>query len=160
MAIQIKDNFLEKKEFNLLKDFICSDRFPWFFNKKIYGQKENILNYQFTHNFFKDYAVNSTAYNILFPIINKIKPKAIIRIKANLNVASKDLIKYDLHQDQDFKCKGAIYYINTNNGYTFFDNKKVESIENRIVFFNPNLLHGGTNCTNVKNRILINFYYL
>ena len=94
------------------------------------------------------------------PIIYKIKPKALIRIKSNLNVASKKLIKCEEHKDQDFPCKGAIFYINTNNGYTFFKDKKVESKENRIVFFNANALHGGTNCTNKERRMLINFNYL
>ena len=160
MAIQIEDNFLEKKDFKVIKNLICSDKFPWFFSKKIYGFKENILNYQFTHNFFKDHMINSNAYSILLPLINKIKPKAIIRIKANLNVANKDLIKYNIHKDQEFDCKGAIYYVNTNNGYTFFQNEKVQSKENRIVFFKANSFHGGTNCTDVENRILINFNYL
>ena len=162
VAIQIEDNFLEKKDFKVIENLICSDEFPWFFNKKVLKKfsEDNILNYQFTHNFFKNHMISSNAYNILLPLIDKIKPKAIIRIKANLNVASKDLIKYDIHKDQEFDCKGAIYYVNTNNGYTLFQNEKVQSKENRIVFFKANSFHGGTNCTDVENRILINFNYL
>ena len=86
--------------------------------------------------------------------------KALVRIKANLNPVSDKLIQYDKHKDQEhFSCKGAIYYVNNNNGYTMFDNEKVESKENRIVFFNTETPHSGTNSTDCKNRMVINFNY-
>ena len=40
-----------------------------------------------------------------------------------------------------------------------FDNEKVESKENRIVFFDTDIKHFGTNSTNCKNRMVINFNY-
>ena len=40
-----------------------------------------------------------------------------------------------------------------------FDNEKVESKENRIVFFDANTTHVGTNSTDCKNRMVINFNY-
>ena len=68
--------------------------------------------------------------NELNPILKKIKAKALIRIKANLNPVSQEIIRYDKHVDQDYSCKAAIYYVNSNNGYTMFDSQKVESKEN------------------------------
>ena len=54
----------------------------------------------------------------------------------------------------------AIFYINTNNGYTEFeDGTRVESVANRIVNFPANLKHRGTRCTDQKIRIVINFNY-
>ena len=61
---------------------------------------------------------------------------------------------------EDFNCKNAIYYVNTNDGYTMIENKKVKSVGNRIVFFDNNLEHYGTNCTDEKTRIILNFNYL
>ena len=37
--------------------------------------------------------------------------------------------------------------------------KKVESKSNRMVLFNSNQKHYGTNSTNFNNRIVINFNY-
>ena len=52
--------------------------------------------------------------------------KALVRIKANLNPVSERIIEYKKHKDQEnFNCKGAIYYVNSNNGYTMFDNEKM-----------------------------------
>ena len=53
----------------------------------------------------------------------------------------------------------AIYYVNNNNGYTMFDDQKVESKENRLYFFDANTNHVGTNSTDCKNRMVINFNY-
>ena len=50
--------------------------------------------------------------------------------------------------------------MNTNNGYTFFENgKKVLSKENTAVEFNSNIKHSGTTCTNAKCRVVMNLNY-
>ena len=50
--------------------------------------------------------------------------------------------------------------MNTNNGYTKFENgTKVESVANRMLTFSANMKHTGTSCTDEKRRIVINFNY-
>ena len=52
----------------------------------------------------------------------------------------------------------AIYYVNSNDGYTLFeDGTKVESVANRLVRFPASIKHTGTTCTNANRRVLINF---
>ena len=52
----------------------------------------------------------------------------------------------------------AIYYVNSNDGYTLFeDGTKVESVGNRLVRFPTNIKHTGTTCTDANRRVLINF---
>ena len=54
----------------------------------------------------------------------------------------------------------SIFYVNTNNGYTKFeDGTKVESVANRMVTFPANMKHTGTSCTDEKIRVVINFNY-
>ena len=54
----------------------------------------------------------------------------------------------------------SIFYMNTNNGYTEFENgAKVESVENRMVVFPAEMKHRGTSCTDKKIRVVINFNY-
>ena len=107
--------------------------------------------------FIREDAISSDNFKYLKPILNKLNCLSLIRIKANLTPITQELIKYKPHKDQLFKCKIAIYYVNTNNGYTIIEGKKVESKKNRIVLFDSTKEHCGTNSTNCNNRMVINF---
>jgi hypothetical protein len=64
------------------------------------------------------------------------------------------------HTDYEYKCKTAILYMNTCNGYTQFENgEKVLSEENKIIVFDSNLKHAAVNQTDTKQRIVININY-
>ena len=82
------------------------------------------------------------------------------RIKVNLRPKSFFNRGSGYHVD-GYKCSHtAIFYINTNNGYTQFENgTKVKSVENRIVCFPSNLYHRGYTCSDELRRVLINFNY-
>ena len=156
---EIIDNYLEADEHIILKTIMETDTFPWFYNaEKVIGDT-TLFHYQFVHIFYANNNENSNFFNQLNPVINKLKPKSLIRIKANLNPVSHELIEYNTHQDQTFECKAAIYYLNDNDGYTMIGKEKVESKKNRIVLFNANQKHLGTNSTNCNNRMVINFNY-
>ena len=157
---KIEDNYIDAEKSVALRLMMESDTFPWFFLKGKVTKKDELFDYQFVHIFYKNYSVNSSYYNYLDPIIDKLKPLSLIRIKANCNPISNELIKFDKHQDQFFKCKTAIYYLNDNNGYTMIGDKKVESKSNRMVFFDAETTHYGTNSTDCNNRMLINFNYV
>jgi|TARA_Y100000114_G_C11479696_1_gene194804 hypothetical protein len=157
---KIEDNYLSLEDHLVLKTIMESDNFPWYFNKgKLIPIKNKPFDYQFVHVFYIDNIVNSDYFNRLNPIIKKLEPLSLIRIKANLNPISNKLIEFGKHKDQDFKCKGAIYYLNDNNGYTMIGKNKIESKANRMLLFDANEEHYGTNSTNCNNRMLINFNY-
>ena len=84
---------------------------------------------------------------------------SLVRIKANLNPPTEKIVESAYHKDQNFKCKTAIYYVNNNNGYTLIGKEKILSKENRIVLFDSDVKHLGTNSTNCNNRMVINFNY-
>jgi hypothetical protein len=66
----------------------------------------------------------------------------------------------EMHIDYKYKHNGAIFSINTNNGGTILkDGTKIDSVENRILFFNPSEEHDSENCTDEKTRINININY-
>jgi len=158
--MKIIDNYLPKSEYLKIKEILESLNFPWYYlNGKVVPNKE-LFDFGFSHTFYIHNKPTSEFLNILNPIINKLEPLSLIRIKANLNPISKDLIEFKEHTDQPFKCKAAIYYINDNNGYTMIGDKKIESKGNRIVMFNANTKHYGTNSTNCNNRMVINFNYI
>jgi hypothetical protein len=156
---KVIDNLLPKEKLKSIQDVMLSTEFPWFFSDRISGPKEVIENYYFVHIFYLK-TINSSFYNILDPIIEKLDANALVRIKGNLHPNVNKFIENNKHVDYDFQHKGAIFYVNTNNGFTILeDGTKIESIENRLLMFDPSKLHNSTNCTDKKCRVNINFNY-
>ena len=156
---EVVDNFLPKEEFNSIKNILMGDDFPWYYNSSVANDMD-IDDFYFTHTFFKNLEVNSNCYIILKPIIQKLNIKALIRAKGNLYTKTEQLINHRKHTDFSFEHKGAIFYVNTNNGFTILeDGTKIESVENRILFFDAYKMHNSTNCTDEKIRVNINFNY-
>ena len=131
---EVKDNFLPEKEYINIYTLLTDEYFPWYFNNyKTLSDTKELFEYQFTHTFYNKYAISSDNFKYLKPILKKLNCLSLIRIKANLTPITQELIKYKPHKDQLFKCKIAIYYVNTNNGYTIIEGKKVDSKKNRLV---------------------------
>ena len=159
--ITVLDNYLKKEDYVNLRKVLESNEFPWYFYPLTSKATDDIFNYQFNHIFYRDDTPNSVYFDILKPLIKQIKPITLFRVKANLNPISHKLVKFDKHVDQTyFRCKAAIYYVNDNNGYTVIEKKKIQSKSNRMVFFDADEPHYGTNSTDCNNRMVINFNYV
>ena len=164
--VSIVDNYLDQNVFNELQTFICGAEFPWYYNPSIDYADEDISKFQFVHIFYVNSPASQYIEN-LTPIIDTIDPLQIQRIKANLLVRTPNIVENSLHTDLDIlseekqkQWKTSIFYMNTNNGYTKFeDGTKVESVANRLVTFSTNMKHCGTSCTDENTRIVINFNY-
>ena len=158
--IKSKLNYLSKQNFLNVKS-IFDNNFPWFYHtdKVVVGDKF----FQFTHIFVHEYKVTSIYFNKLHPLINKLKPKFIRAIKANLTFKNNKIKKSTFHtdfNDNDKNMRTAVYYVNSNNGFTVFKNgKKEKSVENKLVTFPVNLEHAGTTHTDTLERIVININY-
>ena len=113
-----------------------------------------------TNYLFNQKNGKSSFYHIVKPILNKLNVKALIRIKCNIYPRTEKLEIHKPHFDYTYKHKGAIFYVNTNDGKTILDkNKQIDSVENRLLLFEPHFLHKSTSTTNAKVRININFNY-
>lgn len=163
--MKVYDDFMDKGSFKKLQYLMLeSSEFAWYISNGVVApidQNTDFLqNYQFTHLFYDALQPTSEHFELLLPVFRKIKPSAIIRIKANLNPVTEKHITYDKHLDfPGLNNKTAILYMNTNNGYSMIDGEKIDSVENRMVVFDGQTLHTGTTCTDQKYRCLINFNY-
>ena len=82
------------------------------------------------------------------------------RIKVNMYPRADLLFEHGYHRDRPYENRGALFALNTCDGYTKFkDGPKIESIENRMILFDASRLHTSTNTTNVNRRVNINFNY-
>jgi hypothetical protein len=157
---KIVDNFLPKKKFKELQKQILNHEFPWFYNHETAGPNEND-GFYFTHLFYWHKAGESRHYNIVKPIIEKINPEFILRVKGNFYPRTHIIHEHNKHVDFHFKHNGFIIYINSNDGFTRLqDGTKINTIENRAIFFDSSIPHNSTTCTNSDGRINININYL
>ncbi len=157
--MKIIDNYLDKKDFNKLKDIFISANFPYYFNEYVSKDKEITGHFYFTHTLYDNNFSNSQFVNYINPLLNKLNAFALRRIKINCYPKTENLITHDKHQDYPIKHKGAIYFLNTCNGGTYIEDKFISSIENRIILFDPSIFHASTNCTNEQARFTININY-
>jgi hypothetical protein len=157
--VKIINNCLKKEEFIHIQDLMTNNFFPWYITWGVASNGKH--DYQFTHTFYYDSEVKSPYFNLLNNILEILKPSSLIRIKANLLTKTDKIIEHGYHIDTKIKnSKTGIFYINTNNGYTKFKNKKlIKSEENKLIFFDSSKEHTGTTCTDELFRIVINFVY-
>ena len=183
MEVKVIDNFLDQSTFENLESVIMGNEISWYYLPHVDYEDEEGERFQFTHAFYKDVGegfqvVHSLSYfKFIIPIIEKLKSKILIRVKANLLTQTPNIIENKFHIDRgppqgrevlplrDVErlkpYTTSILYMNTNNGYTKFeDGTTVKSVANRMVTFPASMRHLGTTCTDEKIRVVINFNYL
>ena len=121
-------------------------------------------NLQFVHKIFYEHHIFSPRAfkEILAPIADKIEIRSLIKAKLNLKLRAESIIEHGMHTDHDFGSDATtgIYYFNTNDGYTKFeDDTIVESVANRLVLFSSDMKHTGTTCTDTQGRYVLNINF-
>ena len=164
--MKIEDNFLKQEEFDKIQKLMGEPSpFPWFYADRIVFE-DDVDKFQFIHAFYDNHMPMSPFTNELDSIINIIQPFSIVKIRAKLLTRTPEIVESTFHVDIPLSEENlkqwttSIFYINTNNGYTKFeDGTIVESVANRMLSFPANMKHCGTSCTNERRRIVINFNY-
>ena len=172
MSIKVYDDFLDSEDFSKLNTLVESGDFPWFFNQHITYEGEEKTTGQFTHTLYRANEGNAewtnTFFGVLMPQIENVHAGSdviIISSKVNLNWRQDDNRPIGtFHRDRDIPGdihKTAIFYLNTNDGFTKFETgKTVKSEANRIIIFDGNINHHGYTCTDAQTRIILNLNYL
>ena len=160
--IKIIDDFLPEEEFLNIKNLMESREFPWYFNRsKIFiGDNKG----QHVHVFFKHGQRNSEYLEMWNNFMRKIEATKCYRIKANMTLKSSSQIADDTEwhiDDQGDALKTAVFYINTNDGYTELESGvRVGSVANSSCIFDSTLKHRGVGHTSPDHhRIVVNFNY-
>ena len=163
---ELKDNFLEDKEFKIIQHLLMGPVLPWFSHGEIARKNEIDVNGYFIHTFFLNQpeytrGVYSNEYNIFEPLLEKMNVDVLIRLRANNYPRTQKMVQHSFHKDYPFPHKTAIFGINTNNGFTMIEKKeKIKSKENRIIFLDGETQHCSTTCTDVMNRITVIINYV
>ena len=174
MEQQIKNNkitiknVLSDEHFKQLTDIIMSDKFPWFYqNHVVHSHQSNTeekYQIQFVHKFHEgsNIVTGPELWNMLFPICAVLQPHTFLRVKANNIPGQNEIVTHGMHCDVSVPLSyTAIFYCNTNNGYTEFkDGDKVFSEANSMVIFPSYMEHTGSTCTDTRCRVNININFV
>ena len=156
------DNFLPEEDYKNILNIITDKGFEWHLADKItLEQKDDDIFFYLCHVFYNQTSLlQSKFFELIFPLLKKIDPKALIRAKANLYLNQGIGVReHATHTDYPFEHKGALYCLNTCDGYTKIGDEKIPSVANRIIFFDASKPHCSTSCSDTKTRMNININY-
>jgi len=157
--MKIIDNFLPEQEFKHIQSLLMGGELAWFYCNGAVEPDDGL--YHMSHMFWQpEVGSNSKLLDMWNTFMNKVEAKKCERIKANLTfkTPTHELTLYHIDYAD---MKTAIFYINTNNGYTEFESGvRVSSVANRVCIFDSNLKHRGVSHTEGdQQRIVVNFNY-
>lgn len=160
--MKIVDDFLPMEKSELIRKSLLGFDFPWYYNSYVKDPNDKEIEFfQFTHVFYKNNQILSQYLGIIKPIIDKVGMSGLLRVKANLNPYTEKRVVFPFHVDYpNFDGKTAIYYVNTTDAVTIFENgTEINSVQNRLIIFDANILHTGTTCQTQKAKCVINFNF-
>ena len=162
--MKITDDFLSETEFKSIQDWLTGDSFHWYHTNSIANNKQGLDQFQFVHTFYDVAKPSLNKFSsFLYPFLTKLNAKYIFRIKANLRPRTSQGVLSDFHTDMDLNQQTGIFYINTNNGYTKFQDNSLDdvpSVANRFLTFSGQLKHAGASPTDTNSRIVLNVNYI
>ena len=167
--MKIIDNFMPKKwHRELCQTVIDNPSFPWYDNRVLLAESivEERHNQHFCHVLYKDRVARSQYYSFFVPFFEQLNVDMIYRTQLNLTTCTSEIREFGYHIDNSLKrdymkyCKTAVYYINTCDGYTGFeDGQRVDSVANRLLLFPSDSKHTSTTTTSHRSRYVLNINY-
>jgi len=174
MAYDVIDNFLEEESLERLQNLIMgrADNIDFNWNiitlvaartyNKNYDQEieKQLWNWYAIHPVYNTIPQSPHFDDILIPFKDKWYLKSLIRVKVNFYPYTHEVKEHAKHQDYDFDHRAALFSLNTCDGFTRMSNgDKVDSVANRMIFFDGSELHNSSTTSNQKGRYNINFNY-
>jgi len=179
--VVVQDNFMSDDYCEQLCEIMASERyhFPWYYGRVLPYNNDTkyhcediappLNNFQFSHRFWSNGEHESNEIDIIKPVLDKIDPDVLYRVKANLNPVAQTEVVHGYHTDVNAPGHTSILYLNTNNGKTRFKYinpetqethyQEVESIKGRLVTFDNRNQHSGTTCSDQTYRLVLNINY-
>ena len=152
----VKENFIEDLDlFKDMKNTILD--IPYFYKQSI-GNWSDTEDFNFMHMLYENNEQKSMQFNaLLMPLLSRLTFNYLLRAKVNFYTKKSKFIKTAFHVDSEEPHQVALYSLNTNNGYTEFeDGTKIPSVENQMIIFDGALKHCSASPTDTNIRVNIN----
>lgn len=185
--LNIYEGFLSDDLSVRIFDALTDGAFPWFYNQSTYIKDYEVRDigidsFQFTHTFYREGGVKSESFNIISPIVDKIKnilsfdiESRLIRAKANFVTPQPRFSESDYHPphiDNDKNHMSLLYYANDSDGSTYFFNETDNVVDerfterlrtnpsrNKSVLFNSNIYHASSPPITSDYRLVVNIVF-
>lgn len=163
--MKIIPNYIKNEELEQnVKSFLMGDRFDYYYQDSVaLNDDPSDPNFFFCHTMFNEGGNRqSNAFiPIMMPLLGGLNFEILYRAKVNCYPRFSEHIQTGMHVDMnDTPHKVGLYSVNTNNGYTLFeDGTKVESVENQMVIFDGHLKHCSVGQTDEKVRVNVNINF-
>ena len=173
----VMDDFLPPEEFETIRSLVCNETKDFsfrFFPHKYVSSPSELEDQSLRNDYWNWYGIHllynfdvpnspyfESIYQLFIPRFKDLGMcESLIRIKANFFPYTETLKEHHPHQDYPFFNTGAIYSLNTCDGFTrMADGSKVDSVANRIVFFDASSSHNSTTTSDCAARYNINFNF-
>jgi len=160
--MQIIDNFLPDPDYKHIHKVVTGLDFPWYYRNYKVDEGDNFS--QLTHMLWEPKrGIVSPFFSMLATMLDTLEIGILLKAKINLTLRTESPRVSNMHWDT--YCEHSItgiFYINTNNGYTLFeDSSKVHSVANRLVVFNSRTEHAGVSNTmkDPEDRLVLNLNF-
>ena len=162
------DNFLPREVFQEIQSFLMEGDMMWSYRTAL-TDADDTCGFHFSGDVFhahREQCDIPLLERIGVPIITRLPMSKLIRIKINnyprqVRVGEDNFPKSSYHVDLAYPHHTAILGINTNNGYTEFDDgTKLESKENSLIIFDGTKRHRAVGCTDENIRVNININWV
>tara|TARA_R110002051_G_scaffold313151_2_gene388945 strand:- start:243 stop:725 length:483 start_codon:yes stop_codon:yes gene_type:complete len=156
------NNFLQQKDFFKIRNLLVLEPFfPYFISIDNKNSRDDDT-FLLQHSFFENGEPNSKWFDSHIKIIiDYLDCKTLLRVRAVNYPINKEVQKTSFHTDFNIPHQTAILYLNTNNGYTEFENGDCCScVANRILMFDGLKKHRAVTQTDTKLRTLVNINYI
>ena len=187
MDVNVIDDFLPKEEFEKIRDTIVwSNGFPLYFQNSVSAFNDNdnckdngFWNWYATHCLYRDNHYDcpistdykedhiiSTYFKMIYDaFIPRFKEMKIFtrlqRIKVNMYPYTTEVMEHDPHYDTDIPHRGALFSLNTCNGFTkLHEGTRIDSVANRLMLFYPHYMHNSSTTSDAPARYNINFNFV
>lgn len=159
--MKLIENFLPKEIFIKIQDFMLGPAMLWHYQKHTTAESTEKNDFYFTHTFYDDKHQQSDYFEeIIHPILGRLDFNYLLRARGRLITNQNKQVPHRFHTDDPRKHAVALFSINTNNGYTLFeDGTKQFSVENTLLLFDGSLKHATVPQTNSSIRVNINFNF-
>ena len=157
--LEVIDNYLDDETFKQMENIMVQTKFDWHYTEDITTHlgSDNPYFY-FCHQFYlqKNFET-SQFFDICIPLLRKLEPTAILRIKGNMYINQGiGVVEHSEHKDYEFSHFGGLFSINTCDGYTRIGDEKIPSVANRMILFDTSVPHTSTSTSDSKYRMNIN----
>lgn len=160
----VKDNFLPKNYYDLLKTFLYSTEIPWYHkDEQVIGTNEDSNGF-FGFCWYRDWKAQHHSFDATIrPMLEELQCVAPIQVRSNLLLKTTKG-ESAWHVDFPFPTTTAIIYFTTCNGGTVLkingEEIYIDAVENRLLEFDGRIEHKVIWQTDVKKRIIINLNYI